>query len=178
MYCNLNAFCTTGSPAQVEQGTKAPLPTPSEPLSASTVWGTTTTTTTISPIKSMPQMPQSPNPITIMPLGALGPMGPCGPPPVVVPRRVLHPPLLTPIEVDGHRLRDFGPEDPRTRARDPGTGSGRHWGPGTKMGLLPNLFFRKNTKSSITGLGSGFWKNAEDHKNGGARPPDPASIVG
>ena len=39
-------------------------------------------------------------------------------------------------------------------------------------------FFRKNTKSSITGLGSGFCKNAEDHKNDGADPPDPASIVG
>ena len=91
------------------------------------------------------------------PWGALGaPGAPWGPFPG--PRayaRVDHPPLLTPIDVDGHIVRPLGRAHcPRAGlGHPPKTGFGEHWGPGSKtmvlgpfLTLKTVLFLEKHVK--------------------------------
>ena len=94
-------------------------------------------------------------------MGNEGPRGPISRVPGIFPCDP-DPPLLTPIEVDGHRLRNFGPGDPGTRARGPGDRLRSTLGTGDKTGISPPTFFSsQNTKSGLTATFCRFFKNTE-----------------
>ena len=65
-------------------------------------------------------------------------------------RALGHPPLLTPIEVDGHRSRNFGPGDPGTQARGPGDRLRPTFGPATD--LLPRIPYRSHGSTTADPL--------------------------